>query len=249
MTRTEQKGAVDQLKAILQETGLPMLGLGPERDALFRLYYQELVEWNRAVNLTAIVDPGEVATKHFLDSLSVTRVIPDETLAVGKLADVGSGAGFPGLPLKIAWPGLNVTLIESVGKKAAFLRHVVDALELDSVEVENGRAETLAHEPRLREGFDIVTARAVAHMASLAELTLPLCRPGGIVVAQKKAGIDEELKEAETAIALLGGALERVEVVDDVEPGDPRWLVVLRKVAASPARYPRRPGIPVKRPL
>ena len=104
------------------------MGLGPERDALFRLYYQELVEWNRAVNLTAIVDPGEVATKHFLDSLSVARVISDETLAGGSLADVGSGAGFPGLPLKIAWPGLNVTLIESVGKKAAFLRHMVKPL-------------------------------------------------------------------------------------------------------------------------
>ena len=238
-----------QVKAILQETSLPALGLGPDKDTLFRLYFQELVEWNRSVNLTAIVGPGEVASKHFLDSLSVARVTPDGTLAVGALADVGSGAGFPGLPLKIAWPGLHVTLIESVGKKAAFLRHIVETLGLDGVEVENGRAETLAHEPRLRERFDVVTARAVAHMAALAELTLPFCRPGGMVVAQKKAGIDDELKEAEAAIALLGGTLERIEVVDDVEPGDPRWLVVLRKVAQSPDRYPRRPGIPAKRPL
>ena len=163
--------------------------------------------------------------------------------------DVGSGAGFPGLPLKIAWPGLNVTLVDSVGKKAAFLRHVVDTLGLEGVEVEVGRAEALAHEAHLRESFDVVASRAVANMAALAELTLPFCKPGGIVVAQKKAGIEDELRDAERAIALLGGALERIEAVDDVEPDDPRWLVVLRKVAPSPSRYPRRPGIPAKRPL
>ena len=238
-----------KVEALLAEAELPALGLGEQKDALFRRYYRELVEWNRAVNLTAITTPDEVASKHFLDSLSVARVIPDETLAGGSLLDVGSGAGFPGLPLKIAWPGLHVTLLESVGKKAAFLRHVVDTLGLDGVEVENGRAESLAHDERLREGFDVVAARAVAHMAALAELTLPFCKTGGIVVAQKKAGIDEELREAARAIKSLGGALERIEVVDDVEPDDPRWLVVLRKTGSSPDRYPRRPGIPVKRPL
>ena len=238
-----------QLEALLKESAFPALGLGEEKEILFQRYFQELVEWNRVVNLTAIVDPNEVAAKHFLDSLSVARVTPDEALAGGNLVDVGSGAGFPGLPLKIAWPGLNVTLVDSVGKKAAFLRHVVDALGLEGVEVEVGRAEALAHEARLREGFDVVASRAVAKMAELAELTLPFCKPGGIVVAQKKAGIEDELRDAERAIVLLGGALERIEAVDDVEPDDPRWLVVLRKVAPSPSRYPRRPGIPAKRPL
>ena len=238
-----------KVEALLEETTFPALGLEEEKALLFRRYFQELVEWNRAVNLTAIVEPDEVAAKHFRDSLSVARAIPGETLAGGSLLDVGSGAGFPGLPLKIAWPGLNVTLLESVGKKAAFLRHVVDGLGLSGVAVENGRAETLAHEPRLRESFDVVAARAVARMAALAELTLPFCKTGGIVVAQKKAGIDDELREAERAIGLLGGALERIEVVDDVEPGDPRWLVALRKTAPSPDRYPRRPGIPARRPL
>ncbi len=238
-----------KVEALLEETALPALGLGEEKTDLFRRYFRELVEWNRAVNLTAIVDPHEVAARHFLDSLSVARVIPNEALAGGSLLDVGSGAGFPGLPLKIAWPGLSVTLLESVGKKTAFLRHVVEVLGLDGVEVENGRAETLAHEPRLRESFDVVVSRAVAHMAALAELTLPFCKTGGILVAQKKAGIDDELREAERAIALLGGSLERIEVVDDVDPDDPRWLVALRKNAPSPDRYPRRPGIPAKRPL
>ena len=237
------------MEALLKESAFPALGLGEEKEILFQRYFQELVEWNRVVNLTAIVDPNEVSAKHFLDSLSVARVIPDEALAGGSLVDVGSGAGFPGLPLKIAWPGLKVTLVDSVGKKAAFLRHVVDTLGLEGVEVEVGRAEALAHESRLRERFDVVASRAVANMAVLAELTLPFCKPGGIVVAQKKAGIEDELREAERAIALLGGALERIEAVDDVEPGDPRWLVVLRKVTSSPSRYPRRPGIPAKRPL
>ena len=238
-----------KVEALLEETKLPALGLGEQEDALFRRYYKELVEWNRAVNLTAITAPDEVTTKHFLDSLSVARVISDEALAGGSLVDVGSGAGFPGLPLKIAWPGMEVTLVESVSKKTAFLRHVVDALRLKGVEVETGRAETLAHDERLRESFDVVVSRAVAHMAALAELTLPFCKPGGIVVAQKKAGIDDELREAERAIEFLGGSLERIEVVSDVEPDAPRWLVVLRKTATSPVRYPRRPGIPVKRPL
>ncbi len=238
-----------KVETLLEEARLPALGLGERKDALFSRYYRELVEWNRTVNLTAITNPDEAAARHFLDSLSVARVISAETLAGGSLLDVGSGAGFPGLPMKIAWPGLSVTLVESVGKKAAFLRHVVDTLGLDGVQVETGRAETLAHEPRLREGFDVVTARAVAHMAALAELTLPFCKPGGVVVAQKKAGIDDELREAERAIESLGGALERIELVDDVEPDAPRWLVALRKIATSPERYPRRPGIPAKRPL
>ena len=237
------------MEALVSGDPFPALGLGPEANALFRRYFSELVEWNRNVNLTAIVDPDEVAAKHFRDSLSVGKVIPDEALAGSSLVDVGSGAGFPGLPLKIAWPGLRVTLVESVGKKTAFLRHIVDTLRLEGVEIHNGRAESLAREPRLRESFDVATARAVAHMAALAELTLPFCKLGGIVLAQKKAGIDEELKEAEAAISLLGGELDRIEVVDDVEPGDPRWLVVLRKVAPTPERYPRRPGIPAKRPL
>ena len=240
---------VIQVEALLEETSFPVLGLGEGKTALFQRYFQELVEWNKVVNLTAIVDPDEVVTKHFLDSLSVARVIPNDTLAGGSLADVGSGAGFPGLPLRIAWPDLRVTLVESVGKKATFLRHVAETLGLAGVEIENGRAETLAHRERLRESFDVVASRAVARMATLAELTLPFCKPGGVVVTQKKAGVQDELKEAERAIAMLGGELERVEVVDDVEPGVPRWLVALRKTAPSPPNYPRRPGIPAKRPL
>ena len=232
-------------------SGVQRLGfdLGEEQIALFQRYFQELVEWNRRTNLTAITDYREVQTKHFLDSLTVSLVIPRDVTANGTLMDVGSGAGFPGLPLKILWPGLRVTLVESVGKKAAFLRHLAGALGLEGVEVRTQRAESLGHDPQVRDTFDVVVSRAVADLSVLAELTLPFCKLGGRVVAQKKSGIEDELNGAERAISLLGGALERVGVVDLEEIGEPRWLVVLAKDAESPSRYPRRPGIPTKRPL
>ena len=237
------------MEALLSGVQRLGLDLGEEQIALFQRYFQELVEWNLRTNLTAITDYREVQTKHFLDSLTVSLVIPRDVTANGTLMDVGSGAGFPGLPLKILWPGLRVTLVESVGKKAAFLRHLAGALGLEGVEVRTQRAESLGHDPQVRDTFDVVVSRAVADLSVLAELTLPFCKLGGRVVAQKKSGIEDELNGAERAISLLGGALERVGVVDLEEIGEPRWLVVLAKDAESPSRYPRRPGIPTKRPL
>ena len=231
--------------------GIKRLGfdLGEEQIPLFQRYFQTLVDWNTRINLTAITNDREVQAKHFLDSLTVSLVVPKDVLAKGRLMDVGSGAGFPGLPLKVLWPGLQVTLVESVGKKAAFLRHLTDTLGLEGVEVCTQRAESLAHDSRMRETFDVVVSRAVADLSVLAELTLPFCKLGGRVVAQKKSGIEDELKRAERAISLLGGTLERVEVVDLEEIGEPRWLVVLTKDTESSSSYPRRPGIPAKRPL
>lgn len=225
------------------------LDLGEDHIARFKRYLQELLEWNRRFNLTAIVEPREVQAKHFLDSLTVATAIPGEVLSRGALVDVGSGAGFPGLPLKLMWPGLRVALVESVGKKAGFLRHMVDTLELEGVEVHSQRAETLAHDPRLRERFDVAVSRAVAELSTLAELTLPFCKLGGTVVAQKKTGIEGELQRSERAISMLGGAFDRAEEVNVKEIGEPRCLVVLSKVSTSPFQYPRRPGIPAKRPL
>ena len=231
--------------------GIKRLGLDIEEEqiALFQRYFNELTDWNGRTNLTAITDYSEVQAKHFLDSLTVSLVIPKDVVANGTLMDVGSGAGFPGLPLKLLYPGLRVTLVESVGKKAAFLNHMTDTLGLEGVEVCAQRAESLAHDPRMRGNFDVVVSRAVADMSVLAELTLPLCKPGGRVVAQKKFGIDDELKRAERAISLLGGTLESIETVDLEEIGEQRWLVVLSKNSESPSSYPRRPGIPAKRPL
>ena len=231
--------------------GIRRLGfdLGDDQVLLFQRYFQELADWNKRTNLTAIIGDREVQAKHFLDSLTVSLAIPENVTAKGTLMDVGSGAGFPGLPLRILWPGLRVTLVESVGKKAAFLRHITDTLGLEGVEVNCQRAETLAHDPHLRETFDVVVSRAVADLSTLAELTLPFCKLGSRAIAMKKSDIGDELKGSERAVSILGGALEKIEVVDMEEIGEPRWLVVMTKNAMSPSRYPRRPGIPAKRPL
>ncbi|MQF48968.1 16S rRNA (guanine(527)-N(7))-methyltransferase RsmG [SAR202 cluster bacterium AC-647-N09_OGT_505m] len=231
--------------------GIRRLGFNLEEDQilLFKRYIQELADWNKRTNLTAITGNRDVQVNHFLDSLTVSLAIPEDVMANGTLMDVGSGGGFPGLPLKILWPGLRVTLVESVGKRATFLRHMTDTLGLQGTEVICQRAETLAHDPHLRETFDVVVSRAVAGLRALAELTLPFCKLGGRTVAMKKSDIGDELKGSERAVSILGGALERIEVVDLEEIGEPRWLVVLTKDAISPSRYPRRPGIPAKRPL
>ena len=237
------------MEVLLSGTRKLGLDLGEDQVLRFQRYFQELADWNKRTNLTAIIGSREVQAKHFLDSLTASLAIPTDVTARGTLMDVGSGAGFPGLPLKIVWPGLKITLVESVGKKAAFLRHMADALELEGVDVICERAETLAHDPSLRETFDVVVSRAVADLSALAELTLPFCKLGGRAIAMKKSDIEHEIRGSEGAISVLGGALEKIEVVDMEELGYPRWLVVLSKQAISPSRYPRRPGIPAKRPL
>ena len=223
--------------------------LTPAQADTFRRYHLELEQANRRVNLTSIADWERAQAVHYLDSLSVLAVVPPALLRSGRLADVGSGAGLPGLALRIAVPSLRVTLVEATGKKADFLRGLPEALGLCGIEVRSCRAETLGRDPEAREAFDFVTARGVAKMNTLAELTLPLCRIGGVVVAHKGAGAEADAVEAETAIRTLGGALREIIWVD--VPGLDRRhaLVVLDKVAPTPHRYPRRPGIPGKRPL
>jgi 16S rRNA (guanine527-N7)-methyltransferase len=221
--------------------------LTPEQVSGFQIYYEELIEWNRRVNLTAIVDYEGVQVRHFLDSLTVAPLVGGEPCL---LLDIGSGAGFPGVPLKIAYPGIDLTLVESVNKKAAFLRHLVDRLNLDGVEVIAGRAETLAHDERYRGRFDIVLSRGVASLATLAELSLPFCCVGGAFVAMKKGDIGDEVASSVKAIEILGGKLAEVRPVElDEFRGERRSLVVIDKLAPTPDKYPRRPGVPRKRPL
>ena len=212
----------------------------------FQRYYEELVRWNRRVNLTTIVEYEEVQVKHFLDSLTVAPLIADTS---GRLLDVGTGAGFPGVPLKIAFPRIALTLVESIKKKAAFLSHLVDCLGLDGVEVIAGRAETLAHDERYREGYDVAVSRGVADLAVLAELTLPFCVVGGVAIAMKKGKIEAEVMAADNAIHTLGGRLREERRVELKGLGEDRVLVVVDKVSPTPDRYPRRPGMPKKRPL
>ncbi len=222
------------------------LTLTPQNLEAFQIYYQELVAWSERFNLTTITAYEEVQVRHFLDSLSSLLVIEDPSI---RAIDVGTGPGFPGLPLQILRPDMRLTLLESVGKKVRFLEHIVRRLGLERVEIIKGRAEELGQAPAYREQFDLVLARAVAALPTLLEYALPFCRVGGIFVAHKGSKIQQELKMADRALRLLGGSLR--EVRDLRLPGLDRLhsLVVIDKVCPTPSRYPRRPGIPAKRPL
>ena len=231
--------------------GVARLGidLDGEQVEQFRSYYDELIAWNENVNLTAVTGWEEVQERHFLDSLAVGSAFPETVLDGGAgLLDVGSGAGFPGLPLKIAYPRIGVTLLEATGKKTAFLRHVVDKFGLDGVEVVTGRAEAEAHGPEMRERFGAVASRAVARLDVLAELCLPFCAVGGVMIAQKGPEVEEELCEARNAIDTMGGRADDRDMLVK-SPVGIGTLVVIEKQRATPPSYPRRPGIPSKRPL
>ncbi|MFQ5860524.1 MAG: 16S rRNA (guanine(527)-N(7))-methyltransferase RsmG [Dehalococcoidia bacterium] len=225
------------------------LTLSPDQVAQFRRYQRELLEWNRRVRLTALVRDEDIQVKHFLDSLTVAPALPPEVRRGGWVMDVGSGGGFPGVPLKILYPAIHLTLLDATAKKTAFLEHLVSVLGLESVQVLTGRAEELAHQPGLREAFDVVLARALAPLRVLAEVTIPFCRPGGIVVAQKKSAVQREVAKASKALGVLGARLRETVPVEVASLRDGRVLVLLEKVQPTPPSYPRRPGIPRKRPL
>jgi len=233
----------------LAQHALNQLGLRLSRTQLsaLSLYERELVDWNTRFNLTAIRDPQEIHIKHFLDSLTCLLALRDS--GSDRLVDVGTGAGFPGIPLKIIYPKMQVTLVESVGKKAEFCRHVVNILELRGVEVVQERAEALGQNPAYREQYDWAVARAVAILPVLAEYLLPLVRVGGGMLAMKGESGPVEAHSAERALRVLGGHLRQLLPVTLPGVAEERYLVVIDKVAATPPAYPRKVGIPAKRPL
>lgn len=200
------------------------------------------------MNLTAITDFEEVQTKHFIDSLTIATVMQRPPGGM-RVIDVGSGAGLPGIPLKIVFPDIELVLVDSVGKKTAFLRHIVDRLGLKKVEIVNGRAEDIAHDPRYRSWAQLALGRAVARLPVLLELTLPFCAIGGKVVAQKKGEVYLEVEDAANAIDMLGGRLKEVKALDPALVGDQRYLIVVEKIRDTASVYPRRAGLPAKRPL
>jgi 16S rRNA (guanine527-N7)-methyltransferase len=210
------------------------------------LYEQELLLWNEQINLTAIREPEHIRIKHFLDSLTCLLVMRDSP---ARVVDVGSGAGFPGLPLKIYFPAMQLTLVESVGKKADFCRHVIQKLGLEGVQVVQERAETLGQMPEHRQQYDWALARAVAVMNVLVEYLLPLARIGGAALALKGESAPAEAHAAEHATRLLGGHLRKLIPVTLPGVVEDRYLVVIDKVAATPNAYPRRVGVPSKHPL
>lgn len=215
--------------------------------AALACYENELLEWNARINLTAIDTPETIRIKHFLDSLTCLLAMKERP--AGRIIDVGSGAGFPGLPIKIVFPSIRLTLVESVGKKADFCRHVTEKLGLENVEVIQGRAEEVGQQQDHREQYDWALARAVAILPVLAEYLLPLVRIGGGMIAMKGESAPAEAHAAERAMRLLGGSLKRMIPVALPGVADERYLVVIEKVVATPHQYPRRIGLPAKKPL
>lgn len=233
------------------ETGAKKLGINltSQQRAQFESYYLELIDWNRRINLTAITEYAEVQRKHFLDSLTVLRVVPEPPGGNLRLIDVGTGAGFPGIPLKIVLPEARLVLLEATAKKARFLHHIVTLLGLENVEIVVGRAEEVAHRAPYRERFDLALSRAVAELPALVELVLPFCAVGGRFIAQKKGDIEDEVARAGRAIHRMGGKLAGVEKIDLPGVTGERHLVIVDKVSPTPENYPRRPGLPAKRPV
>ncbi len=231
------------------KTGLEALGICLNEFQLkqFMRYYALLVEWNSFMNLTAITEYDEVCTKHFLDSLSLCKAL-DCTREL-TVIDVGTGAGFPGIPLKIAFPNLSITLLDSLGKRVNFLMEVIGALGLEGIEAIHGRAEDYAKPNMLREQFDVCVSRAVANLSSLSEYCIPYVKVGGLFISYKSEKLAEEKAAAEHAVSLLGG--EFLEQVEFFLPNSDiyRNLVVIKKGKCTPKKYPRKAGVPTKEPL
>jgi 16S rRNA (guanine527-N7)-methyltransferase len=223
------------------------LSLTAEQLTLFDQFLDLLIDWNTRINLTAITEREAVVVRHFLDSLSVVKAV--ELKSGMRLIDVGTGAGFPGLPLHIVTPGLYTVLSDSTGKKLTFLDHVITQLGLQSIKTLHARAEEAGHISHHRASYDVVVARAVARLPILAEYLLPLARVGGVCIAMKGGTAFEEAKDAEAACKKLGGEVGKIIEIDLPEVADKHYLVCIHKTGKTPGQYPRKPGVPTRDPL
>jgi 16S rRNA (guanine527-N7)-methyltransferase len=233
---------VDQARSILG------LSLSKEKIDLLKIYERELLDWNKQVNLTAVNNLESVRVKHFLDSMTI-QTAWDRSLPPKRLIDIGTGAGFPGLVLKMMWPATQVTLVESVGKKAEFCHHIVQLLGLEHVTILAERAEVVGQDPDHRQSYDLAVARAVARMPILMEYLLPLIHRNGRVMAMKGETAPAETHSAGRAIHILGGKLNKLIKIELPGVVEERFIVVVEKIAQTPDEYPRRVGIPAKRPI
>lgn len=240
----EKKYDTTQFEKDLREIGV---ALSEQQIQQFITYYEMLVEWNEVMNLTAITEYNDVMKKHFVDSVSLVKAF-DVTKKV-TVIDVGTGAGFPGLALKIAYPNLQVTLLDSLNKRIQFLDAVIEKLGLTGVETIHGRAEDFAKPGKIREKYDLCVSRAVANLSTLSEYCLPFVKIGGQFISYKSEKITEEKEAAENAIRILGGKIERQVEFQLPESDIYRNLFVIKKVGATPKKFPRKAGLPSKEPL
>lgn len=236
------------MERFLQEKlGMLSVEVNKEKIDQFNQFYDILIEWNKVMNLTAITDYKDVVEKHFLDSLSIERILNLD--GIKTVMDVGTGAGFPGIPLKIIYPELKVTLLDSLNKRVKFLNEVIRQLELKNIDAIHGRAEDIGKNENYREKYDLCVSRAVANLATLSEYCMPFVKVGGVFVSYKSGDIDEEVLKSKKAVSLFGGKIE--EVVKFQLPGTDinRAFVKIKKIKELPRKYPRKSGIPSKEPL
>lgn len=219
--------------------------LTEEMQQQFEDYMKLLLEWNEKINLTAITEEDEIILKHFVDSLTISKYIKE-----GKsIVDVGTGAGFPGIPVKIVRKDVKVTLVDSLNKRILFLNDVIENLGLGDIETLHFRAEEFGQNKKYRESFDIATSRAVANLSTLVEYLLPLVKVGGICICMKGSEIKEELENSKKAIKILGGEIQEVEEFYLPETDIKRTIVIVKKISSTPKKYPRKPGTPAKEPI
>ena len=234
----------DRFKSELDKIGIT---LTDDQKKQFDQYYRLLVEWNKVMNLTGITEYDEVNLKHFIDSLSIVRVI--DMNSVKRMVDVGTGAGFPGIPLKIAFPDTEILLLDSLNKRVKFLNEVISQLGLKKITAVHGRAEELAKNKSYREGFDLCVSRAVANLSTLCEYSLPFVWISGSFVSYKGEYSENEIHQAENAVDILGGKISKIDKFKLPGTDIGRSLIKIDKIKKTPGKYPRKAGLPAKEPL
>ncbi|MCR5186734.1 MAG: 16S rRNA (guanine(527)-N(7))-methyltransferase RsmG [Clostridia bacterium] len=240
----EKIECINYLKDELNKIGIT---IDENKSELLYLYMEQLLEWNTKINLTAIRNRDEFIVKHLVDSLSITKYLDYNEDSRISIIDVGTGGGFPGIPLKLYYHNSKVTLLDSINKKLNVIKDISEKIKINNLEFVHGRAEEIGHKNQYREKYDIVVSRAVANLTTLVEYLIPLCKLNEKIVCMKGPGAEEELQRAQKAITLLGGQVEKV--IDFKIGNENRWLIIIKKIKKTPSQYPREIGIPLKKPI